>query len=145
MDSTYGFRTSFNGTLNFSRDNPDCCISIALWIEKEPKFGVIHDFNRDELFSGYVGVGSWLNNNKLEKSKKKGAGVKSSKDKKGGTAQYFPKKIVIGNKKDLRKNIQAGLLEKADIQALDGIKIKEVSALTNQGIAEAFKTLIDDL
>ena len=83
--------------------------------------------------------------NKLEKSKKKGAGVKSSKDKKGGTAQYFPKKIVIGNKKDLRKNIQAGLLEKADIQALDGIKIKEVSALTNQGIAEAFKTLIDDL
>jgi len=55
-----------DGTLNFSRDNPNCCISIALWIEKEPKFGVIHDFNRDELFSGYVGVGSWLNNNKLE-------------------------------------------------------------------------------
>ena len=43
--------------------------------------------------------------NELEKSKKKGAGVKSSKDKKGGGSQYFPKKIVIGNKKDLRKNI----------------------------------------
>jgi hypothetical protein len=41
--------------------------------------------------------------------------------------------------------LAAGTLDKADIQALDGIKIKEVSALTNQGIAEAFKTLIDDL
>lgn len=68
--------------------------------------------------------------NELEKSKKKGAGVKSGKDKKGASA-YFPKKIVIGNKKDLRKNLAAGVLEKADIQALDGIKIKEVSALTN--------------
>lgn len=82
--------------------------------------------------------------NELEKSKKKGAGVKSGKDKKGNTA-YFPKKIVVGNKKDLRKNLAAGVLEKADIQALDGIKIKEVSALTNQGIADAFKTLITDL
>lgn len=60
-----------DGTLNFSRDNPNCCISIALWIHNDPKFGVIHDFNRDELFSGYVGVGSWLNNNTLEETKNK--------------------------------------------------------------------------
>jgi GTPase involved in cell partitioning and DNA repair len=82
--------------------------------------------------------------NELEKSKRKGAGVKSGKDKKG-PSQYFPKKIVIGNKKDLRKNLAAGTLDKSDIQALDGIKIKEVSALTNQGISEAFKALIEDL
>ena len=68
--------------------------------------------------------------NELEKSKKKGGGVKSGKSK-GGDGKYFPKKIVVGNKKDLRKNMAAGLLDKNDIAALDGIKIKEVSALTN--------------
>ena len=60
-----------DGTLNFSRDNPTCCISIALWINKEPVFGVIYDFNRDELFSGYVGVGAWLNDTLLPPQNKK--------------------------------------------------------------------------
>lgn len=60
-----------DGTLNFSRDNPLCCISIALWVEKEPIFGVIYDFNREELFSGYIGSGAWLNDIKLEPSNKK--------------------------------------------------------------------------
>ncbi|MFH0259613.1 inositol monophosphatase family protein [Vibrio barjaei] len=60
-----------DGTLNFSRDNPLCCISIALWVEKEPIFGVIYDFNREELFSGYIGSGAWLNDTKLEPKNKK--------------------------------------------------------------------------
>lgn len=60
-----------DGTLNFSRDNPISCISIAFWIDKEPIFGVIYDFNRDELFTGYVGMGAWLNNNKLKRQEKK--------------------------------------------------------------------------
>lgn len=60
-----------DGTLNFSRDNPSCCVSIAFWIDKEPVFGVIYDFNRDELFSGYVGVGAWLNDDKLKQQDKK--------------------------------------------------------------------------
>lgn len=58
-----------DGTLNFSRGNPTCCISIAFWIDKEPIFGVIYDFNKKELFSGYNGVGSWLNSLKLESQK----------------------------------------------------------------------------
>jgi len=37
------------------------------------------------------------------------------------------------------------VIDKNDIKALEGIKIKEVSALTNQGIADAFKVLISDL
>lgn len=60
-----------DGTLNFSRDNPTSCISIALWVEKEPIFGMIYDFNRDELFSGYVEVGAWLNDIQLQPQKKK--------------------------------------------------------------------------
>lgn len=54
-----------DGTLNFSRDNPSACVSIALWINKEPIFGVIYDFNRDELFSGIVNGGAWLNDKQI--------------------------------------------------------------------------------
>jgi len=50
-----------DGSLNFSRGLPLCCISIALWRNKTPLLGVIYDFNRDELFSGIVGQGAWLN------------------------------------------------------------------------------------
>lgn len=76
--------------------------------------------------------------NELEKTKKKGSAK--------GPTIVFPKKIVIGNKRDLRKNEAAGKITTDDIAALPkDIKIKEVSALTNQGIAEAFKMLVNDL
>lgn len=55
-----------DGTLNYSRNNPSSCISIAFWVDNTPIFGVIYDFNRNELFSGYVGIGAWLNNVKLK-------------------------------------------------------------------------------
>lgn len=50
-----------DGTLNFSRGIPFHCISIALWKDNSPIFGVIFDFTRSELFSGMVGQGAWLN------------------------------------------------------------------------------------
>ena len=59
-----GFRwiiDPLDGSLNFSRQIPICCISIALWQNDSPILGVIYDFNRDELFSGVVGEGAWLN------------------------------------------------------------------------------------
>lgn len=75
----------------------------------------------------------------LEKTKKKGGSKK-------GSEIVFPKKIVIGNKRDLRKNEAAGKITSEDIAALPkDIKVKEVSALTNQGIADAFKLLVIDL
>lgn len=55
-----------DGTLNYSRNNPSSCISIAFWIDYTPIFGVIYDFNRNELFNGYVGIGAWLNNLELK-------------------------------------------------------------------------------
>ena len=69
--SPYWIIDPIDGTLNFSRDNPTCCISIALWIGKEPIFGIIHDFNRDELFSGYVDSGAFLNDAVLKKQELK--------------------------------------------------------------------------
>lgn len=42
---------------------------------------------------------------------------------------YTPKKIVIGNKKDLKKKKQ--MLDKGDLKKLEGMRYREVSALTN--------------
>ncbi len=79
----------------------------------------------------------------LEKSRKKG--VKLGSDKKKPPPSFYPQKIVVGNKKDLKKNKEAGLIDQKDIEKLGSIKIKEVSALTNNGIFDIFKILLKDL
>jgi len=56
-----------DGTLNFSREIPHCCVSIAFLGEKE-KFGIIYDFFRDEIFVGKNGVGAYLNDKKIQVS-----------------------------------------------------------------------------
>jgi len=50
-----------DGSLNYLRGIPICCISIGLWKDDHPVLGVIYDFNRNEMFSGIVGEGAWLN------------------------------------------------------------------------------------
>lgn len=50
-----------DGSLNYLKGIPLCCVSVALWQGDEPLLGVIYDFNRNELFTGIVGVGAWLN------------------------------------------------------------------------------------
>lgn len=50
-----------DGTMNFAKGLPLCCVSIALMHGERPLLGVIYDFNRDELFSGAPGEGAWLN------------------------------------------------------------------------------------
>lgn len=50
-----------DGTLNFSRTMPLCCASIGLMQGDEALLGAIYDFNHDEMFSGAVGHGAWLN------------------------------------------------------------------------------------
>lgn len=50
-----------DGSLNFKREIPFCCLAIALCQGETPLLGVIHDFNRDELFSGAVGEGASMN------------------------------------------------------------------------------------
>ena len=79
----------------------------------------------------------------LEKANKKGTGGKVGGKKE--MPRFFPKMMVVGNKKDLRKNAEIGLVDKEDIKELvvEGIRIKEVSALTNYGISDAFKVLVN--
>ena len=50
-----------DGTSNYSRDFPMCCISIALIYEKEITLGVINDFNRGSLYEGSTESGAKLN------------------------------------------------------------------------------------
>ncbi|MBP7507940.1 MAG: hypothetical protein KA807_08970 [Prolixibacteraceae bacterium] len=57
-----------DGSLNFSRGIPLCCISIGLWRDMEPLLGVVYDFYRDELFAGIAGKGAWLNGEKISPS-----------------------------------------------------------------------------
>jgi len=52
---------ALDGTMNYNRGIPFCCVSIALWNQWDPLVGVVFDFEHDELFSGVVGQGAWLN------------------------------------------------------------------------------------
>ncbi|MBF0465905.1 MAG: inositol monophosphatase [Nitrospirae bacterium] len=51
-----------DGSVNFHRGIPICCISVALWNGLKPLLGVVFDFIHMEMFSGIVGSGMWLNN-----------------------------------------------------------------------------------
>ncbi|MFB6374769.1 MAG: inositol monophosphatase, partial [Bradymonadaceae bacterium] len=55
-----------DGTLNFSRDIPMFCVSIALQDDGESVVGVIYDPRRDELFSARTGHGAHLDGRPLE-------------------------------------------------------------------------------
>lgn len=56
-----------DGTMNYSTGFPMSCVSIALWKNNSPIFGVVYDFNRDELFTGMVNLGAFLNETPLQK------------------------------------------------------------------------------
>lgn len=57
-----------DGTMNFSRGLPLCCVSIALMVAEEPVLGVVHDFNRGETFTGIAGEGAWLDGHPIQVS-----------------------------------------------------------------------------
>lgn len=49
-----------DGSLNYSRGLPMCCVSIAFWNGNEPLVGVIYDFEHEECFRGIVPEGTAL-------------------------------------------------------------------------------------
>ncbi len=48
-----------DGTLNFGRRLPLCCVSIGLWRGEAPVLGVVHDVVTGETFTGLVGQGAF--------------------------------------------------------------------------------------
>ncbi|MBI4244490.1 MAG: inositol monophosphatase [Planctomycetes bacterium] len=49
-----------DGTMNYLRNIPLCCVSIGLWYKRKPLLGVVNNFNTGELYSGIVGEGAWI-------------------------------------------------------------------------------------
>lgn len=60
-DAPYWVVDPLDGTMNFTRNLPICCVSVALCVGKDPQLGVIYDFNRDECFEGSIDSGARCN------------------------------------------------------------------------------------
>jgi myo-inositol-1(or 4)-monophosphatase len=57
-----------DGTANFVHGLPIYCVSVGLARGKKPLLGVIHEPNRDELFSGWQDGGAWCNGQRMQVS-----------------------------------------------------------------------------
>lgn len=55
-----------DGTTNFAHGFPVFCISIALWVDKEPKVGLVYEVSNDELFTAVEGNGAYLNGERIQ-------------------------------------------------------------------------------
>jgi myo-inositol-1(or 4)-monophosphatase len=52
LGDTFWVVDPLDGTANYTRDIPLCCVSIALVSNLNPVIGVIYDFNNDDLYEG---------------------------------------------------------------------------------------------
>lgn len=58
-----------DGTANYSRNIPLCCVSIAMLSDCKPVLGVIYDFNNNELYEGSINTTACLNGQEIAVSK----------------------------------------------------------------------------
>jgi myo-inositol-1(or 4)-monophosphatase len=52
LEKTFWVVDPLDGTANYTRDIPLCCVSIALMHNMKPVIGVIYDFNNNNLYEG---------------------------------------------------------------------------------------------
>ena len=64
--SRYWVVDPLDGTANFNRGIPLCCVSIALIDDEKPILGVINDFNHNELYLGSIEAPSMVNDELLK-------------------------------------------------------------------------------
>jgi len=57
-----------DGTANYARNFPMCCVSIALVINLQPALGVIYDFINNDLYEGSIYTKALLNNKEISVS-----------------------------------------------------------------------------
>lgn len=57
-----------DGSANYNKRIPLCCVSIALVEDGQPVLGVLYDFNHDQLYAGVVGEGAWLDGEPIKVS-----------------------------------------------------------------------------
>ena len=61
LDETFWVVDPLDGTANYARDIPLCCVSIALMHKMNPVLGVIYDFNNSDLYEGQLDGEAKLN------------------------------------------------------------------------------------
>ena len=65
LGKTFWVVDPLDGTANYSRNIPICCVSIALISNLEPVIGVIYDFNNDDIYEGSIESKAKLNNTNI--------------------------------------------------------------------------------
>ncbi len=60
-DSRMWIVDPLDGTVNYSRNIPLCCVSIGLWENNKPILGAVYDLNTGDMYTGLVGAGAWCN------------------------------------------------------------------------------------
>jgi myo-inositol-1(or 4)-monophosphatase len=75
LEETFWVVDPLDGTANYSRNIPLCCVSIALMHKMQPIIGVVYDFNNNDLYEGLLGEGAKLNGSSIKVSE-----VDSSKE-----------------------------------------------------------------
>ena len=68
LEETFWVVDPLDGTANYTRDIPLCCVSIALMHKMHPVIGVIYDFNNNNLYEGSFGEEAKLNGNLIKVS-----------------------------------------------------------------------------
>ena len=69
LGETFWVIDPLDGTANYNRDIPICCVSIGMVTDLKPVFGVIYDFNNDNLYIGdCVNMTATLNNKNIKVS-----------------------------------------------------------------------------
>eukprot|EP00210_Caulerpa_lentillifera_P005908 g5648.t1 len=58
-----------DGTTNFVHQHPSCCVSLALWKNREPIVGAVYNPMTDELFAAEKGKGAFKNGERIQPSK----------------------------------------------------------------------------
>lgn len=62
LEDIYWVVDPLDGTANYSRGLPLCCVSIALMRRMVPLMGVVYDFNNKDLYEGHINGDAKLNN-----------------------------------------------------------------------------------
>ena len=68
LGDTFWVIDPLDGTANYSRNLPICCVSIALIYKFKPVLGVIYDFNNQDLYEGSQSTSACLNSKKISVS-----------------------------------------------------------------------------
>ena len=68
LGNTFWVVDPLDGTANYTRDIPLCCVSIALVSNLNPVIGVIYDFNNDDLYEGTKENKALMNNKPINVS-----------------------------------------------------------------------------